>query len=352
MRNKNSKILYTTLITILIFTALLFSQGSISVESKVDRNTILIGDVFQYSVIVTHDPDVKLIMPELATNLGMFEIRDYKEIEPQKTDGQIVAQTDYFLSTFDTGEFEIPELQIGYSTAADTTVKFIKTEPLKILVQSLNPEEAGDIRDIKAPLIPPRNYNQYIKLALIIVLVIAVVFLVIYYIKRRKAGKTLLPARQKPQRPAHEVALEALEALAQSDLLASGKIKEYYIQISDIIRKYIENRFFIYAPEMTTTQLLEKMEQEKLDKLYIDMTREFLDSCDLVKFAKYIPEEKETNIVTQLAFDFVNQSKLVMTEPEEPETAASIQEDEPKALAEETEQNLVTEEKTEKGEDG
>ncbi|MBN2411981.1 hypothetical protein JXQ31_09845 [candidate division KSB1 bacterium] len=351
MRNKNYKIL-SIILTVLIFTASLFSQGSISVESKVDRNTILIGDVFQYSVIVTHDPDVKLIMPELAANLGMFEIRDYKNIEPQKTDGKIVAQTNYFLSTFDTGEFKIPELQIGYSTVTDTTIKFIKTEPLKISVQSLNPEDAGDIRDIKIPLVPPWDYTQYIKLVLIIILIIAVAFLLIYYIKRRKAGKALLPTRQKPPRPAHEVALEALETLVQSDLLVSGEIKEYYIQISDIIREYIENRFFIYAPEMTTTQLLEKMEQEKLEKLYIDMTREFLDSCDLVKFAKYIPEEKETDIITGLAFDFVNQSKLVIAEPEEPETAASIQDDEPKTLAEEAEQNLVTEEKIEKGEDG
>jgi len=352
MRNRKTKILFITCITVIIYTVSLFAQGSISVESKVDRNTILIGDVFQYSVIVTHDDDVNLILPELAANLGMFEIRDYKEIEPQKTDGKIVSQTNYLLSTFDTGEFEIPELQIGYSTAADSTVKFIKTEPLKIMVQSLNPAEAGDIRDVKPPLVPPRDYRQYIKLAVIIILIIAAVLFVIYYIKRRKAGKALLPSRQKPPRPAHEVALEELEALAQSDFLPSGKIKEYYIRISDIIRQYIENRFFIYAPEMTTTQLLEKMELEKLDKNYIDMMREFLDSCDLVKFAKYIPEEKETNVLTQLAFDFVNQSKLVITEPEEPEPIESLQEDEPKALVEETEQKMIAEESVEKGEDG
>jgi len=352
MRNKKREILYLIIIIGLVFTGSLSSQGSISVESKVDRNTILIGDVFQYSIIITYDPDVNLFMPELAANLGLFEIRDYKVIEPQKSNGKIVAQTNYFLSTFDTGEFEIPELEIGYSTSTDSTIKYIKTEPLTIMVESLNPEETGDIRDIKVPLVPPWDYRQYLKLALIVILLIAVAFLVFYYIKRRKEGKALLPTRQKPPRPAHEQALEALEALVQSDLLPTGKIKEYYIQISDIFRQYIENRFFIYALEMTTTQLLENMEQERLDKLYIDMTREFLDSCDLVKFAKYIPEENETKILTQLAFDFVNQSKMVIAEPEEPEMGVSIHEEKPKALVEETEQHLIAEENIEKGEEG
>lgn len=309
--------------------ACLFAQGSISVESQVDRSTILIGDVFRYSVIVTHDADVTLYMPELAANLGMFEIRDYKVLEPVQKEGKTVSQTNYLLSTFDTGEFPIPELQIGYNTSADSTLRFIKTEPLTITVSSLNPEEKGDIRDIKAPLTPPREYRQYIIMGLILLAVVAAVVVLIYYIKRRKAGKALLPSWQKPPRPVHEIALEELQELTQSDLLATGQVKEYFIRLADIIRRYIEGRFFIIATEMTTSQLTDKMREERIETFYVDMTGEFLSSCDLVKFAKYIPAPEETNIITQLAFDFVERTRMVMTEPEtdsaEPESAQSAE---------------------------
>jgi len=294
-----------------------FAEGSITVDSEVDRSTILIGDVFHYSVLVTHDPDVKIQSPSLGTNLGQFEIRDYKVLEPVKTDSQIVEQTNYTLSTFDTGEFEIPPLKIDFTTAADSTVKSIKTKPIKITVQSLNPDQAGDIRDIKPPLEPPKQYGRIILLASIILAALLLALFIFYYIKRRKAGKSLIPRKEKPPRPAHEIALEALEKLVQSDLLATGKVKEYYIQLSDIVRQYIGNRYYIYAMEMTTSQLLDEMRSEGIDDEYIEMMQEFLNNSDMVKFAKYIPTDDENQKTTQIAFDFVKKSKLVIVESED-----------------------------------
>jgi hypothetical protein len=313
-----------------------FSQSNIAVDSKVDRSTIHIGDVIRYSVIITHEPGVQLKTPSLAVNLGMFEIRDYKVLEPKEENGRIISQTDYLISTFDTGEYEIPSLQIGYTVGSDTTRRFLKTEPIKIMVASLNPDQAGDIRDIKAPLVPEREYKRLILLIGGIILVLALIGFIFYYLKRRKEGKSLLPRRQKPPRPAHEVALEALEKLIASDLLSSGKIKEYYIRLSEIIRQYVEERYFIDALEMTTTQLIDKMHREQIHADYITMMREFLDACDLVKFAKYMPANEENSIITQLAFDFVNQTKLVVVEPVNETTAQEpvAQKAEPIAIAE------------------
>jgi len=107
-------------------------------------------------------------------------------------------------------------------------------------------------------------------------------------------------------------------------------VKEYYIQLSEIIRQYIEGRYFLDALEMTTTQLLEKMNQEQINADAIQMMREFLDACDLVKFAKYIPSDEETQIVTQLAFDFVQETKLVISEPTEESATSETSESEEK----------------------
>jgi hypothetical protein len=298
-----------------------FSQGTISIDSNVDRASILIGDVFTYTVNISHDEDVQIISPSLAQNLGMFEIRDYKVSPPVEQDGKIVEQTQYMLSTFDTGEYEIPPLEIGYTIGLDTVINVIKTKPMVVNVASLNPDEAGDIRDIKPPLEPPKSFTRLIILVIIVVLAIGISVFLYYYFKRRKEGKALLPRRQKPPRPAHEIALEDLQKLLESDLLSTGRVKQYYIELSEIIRIYIENRFYIVSLEMTTDQLLGEMEKENLTPDYIETVKEFLINCDLVKFAKYIPTEKENAETTQSAFNFVEKSKLIFVQEETKEKA-------------------------------
>ena len=198
----------------------------------------------------------------------------------------------------------------------DSSWQAIKTEPIDIVVESLNPDEAGDIRDIKPPMTPPKDYRLLIKLVVFGLLVLAAIFFVLYYIKRMHEGKSLIPTRTPPPRPAHEMAFAELEKLKKSDLLANGKIKQYYTVVSDIVRQYIEGRYFIPAMEMTTTQLFSALHEQSLDEKYIDMISAILMKSDLVKFAKFIPSADEHQQIWQLSFDFVDETKLVF----EPET--------------------------------
>ena len=310
-------------------------MGNISIESSVDRSTIFIGDVITYSVVIAHDPEVHLRLPALAANLGMFEIRDYKVYDPEKAGSQISEKIEYLISTFDTGEYEIPELAVEYTVADDSTIFTIKSEPIAVTVESLNPDEAGDIRDIKPPLLPRPNYGTYITYGSILLILVALAIVIFYLLKRRREGKSLLPRKQKPMRPAHEIAMEELERLVAADLHNHGQVKEYYIRLSDIIRQYIENRFYIPALEMTTGQLIAVMSSEGLDAEYIDMMRIFLDQCDLVKFAKYIPTEKENSETTQIAFDFVERSKLVIHALQADTEAVEASTDDERQLVEE-----------------
>ena len=320
------------LIILLAMVAASAAQEAISVDSEVDRSSILIGDVFRYTVTITHAPEVQIQTPTLAANLGAFEIRDYTVHDPVEVDGQIVEKTDYMLSTFETGEYEIPPLEIGYTSAKDPTLRIIKTPPITIMVESLNPDEAGDIRDIKPPLVPPRDLRRLLLMAAVILLAILLAGFIFYYLKRRREGKGLLPTRQAPPRPAHEVALEALQRLVESDLLAEGKIKLYYSELSEIIRAYIENRFEIPALEMTTYQLLDNLTRRRFDSELIEMMREFLELCDLVKFAKYGPSQEEHDRATRIAFDFVEMTRPVeeteAAESEATETAEPVAEEE------------------------
>src|SRR4030042_871365 len=117
------------------------AKGAVDLFSEVDKSRITIGDLILYTVTVTHDEWVKPELPGLAANLGGFEIRDYNVHEPEKLKGLVVSTVDYTISTFLTGEFEIPPLTIAYTTTADTTRYFLSTEPIKITVESMKPSE-------------------------------------------------------------------------------------------------------------------------------------------------------------------------------------------------------------------
>ncbi|MFQ5706437.1 MAG: hypothetical protein ACE5HO_03260 [bacterium] len=295
---------------------LTYGQGGVpSVESKIDKTTITIGDVVTYSIIVTRDPDVQVDIP-LAANLGKFEIRDYQVHDPEKAGGKIVERTDYLISTFEVGEFEIPPLEVDYVLPGDSTKHSLKTSKLNILVKSLNPSEAGDIRDIKPPLSLPRDFSKLILWGAIGLGLLFLLSVAIYIWRRKKAGKTILPRKVEPPRPAHETAFAALNALKESSPLQEGKFKEFYVEVSQIIRSYIEGRYFIIALEMTTFELVEKLKATEIEPENIELIQALLEICDLVKFAKYSPSDSEHQSTLARAFEIVDRTKLVYHEEE------------------------------------
>jgi len=148
----------------------------------------------------------------------------------------------------------------------------------------------------------------------------------LFYIWRRKrAVKGLLPEKIEPPRPAHEFTLEELTALKESSLLQEGKVKEFYIRISEVIRRYIEGRYFIVAMELTTFELLENLRSSEISEEEIEMFHEFLSTCDLVKFAKYKPTSAKNSTNLGKAFEIVERTKLVYEEPEETEESTKDQ---------------------------
>lgn len=293
------------------------AQEDITVTSSVDKAKITIGDLITYTVTVTHHPKLRVEMPGLGANLGGFEIRDYEVHDPRKEEGRIVSSVDYVISTFLTGEFEIPPLSIQYFTPDDSTGRMLTTEKIEIVVESVKPSEAGDIRDIKPPMEIPRKLWVLLRWFVLGggIAVLAAAAVVLY--RRKKAGKSLLPQRQEPPRPPHEVAFERLEALKHSGLLERNEIKAFYIEVSEIIRQYVEGRYYIVAMEMTTEEVLGHLADADVSEEEYKLCEDFLDRCDLVKFAKVIPSSEENDAIVQTAYEIVERTKVVLEEPAE-----------------------------------
>jgi len=303
-----SKILLVILL-LFIINPVIAQQGQISISSGVDRDVITIGDLINYNISVVHDKGIKVEYPGLGVNLGAFEIRNYKIFEPEEVDKKIINKVEYIITTFDTGNYVIPPITVSYFSS-DSIEKELKTDIIKIRVNSVKPSEAKDIRDIKPQMEIKADYRRYIYYGLAGLGAVLLACILIFYLKKRKRGENIIPKRRKPIKPAHIEAIEELEKLMNSNLLSDGRAKEFYIIISEIVRRYIENRYFIYALEMTTNQVYDSLYNIDVDKENIELIYEFLSSCDLVKFAKYIPEESENKKVIEQAFDVINKTKI------------------------------------------
>lgn len=293
-------------------------QSLIEVQSEVDTSIITIGDRINYSIVINRDAELQIAKPGEGLNLGMFEIKDYKFHDPEEKDGRIIERYDFSISVYDTGKFTIPPFPIAYFPE-DTSkaFKIIEAPAIDIYVQSvIAGDDAKELKDIKFPLNIPFNYIFWISMGVILIL-IGVIGYLGYLVWKRRKEKGYLFSPPPPPIPAHEVALSALEELYQSDLLIKKKYKEFFSQLSNIVRAYLEGRYFFSALEETTSEIMFDVEQHiEEDDLKSDL-KNILELSDLIKFAKYIPVEKEVDTAKEQALDFVNVTKIIYELEEE-----------------------------------
>ena len=293
-----------------------------TVETRVDRSEIRIGDLITLTITLTHDPQVEIVSRGKKFDLGQFEIKDiHPGMDTALPDGRVQRTDEYLLSTYFTGDFEIPPLDIQFRTQAGQEGTF-QTNPIQIHVRPLTPEESEnlDIRDIKSPvLLEGRS-----RLGMILGGVGGLIVLgaLAYWLWRRyRRGPVEAPAP--PPLPAHEQALRALEELSRrEDLFAPPHSKMFSILVSDILRAYVQNRWGITALDETSYEMLEEIQSLSLGEAIEQRFREFCDHCDLMKFARHEADvplfhgliEKARTIVLETQFAPEAASKAA-TEP-------------------------------------
>ena len=285
-------------------------ESEISIESKVDKATITIGDPIHYSLTVTCKKGVKLDLPGLNVALGQFEIRDYKSRETElEGKDKIAIEILYTITTYATGEFEIPAVEFRYLSLKGKAGA-ITSDKIKITVKSVKPSEADDIKDIKSPVtIKASRVLVYLIIGAVI-LIGAGLLIYYFYLRKRWMGKGLLfQKKQEPERPPHEVAYEELEKLEQAGLVGQKKLREYYTVLSEIVRKYNAGRYGIYTLERTSYEILQEMQEEEVPSEKVSLFRDFYTTCDLVKFAKHLPADGEARAIMQQARHIVDATR-------------------------------------------
>ena len=164
----------------------------------------------------------------------------------------------------------------------------------------------NDIKDVK----PPVNLPDFWWLLWLILALVVIAVAVYLFLRFKKPSKEPVKP-QVPELPAWDKAYQELEALRQENLLDKGLFKEFFTRVSDIARYYMEDRFNIHAPHMTTEEFLYYLGiSGHLDEAHKLALKEFLNSCDMVKFAKYDPTVKEALNNFDLAKRLVDDTRI------------------------------------------
>ena len=164
---------------------------------------------------------------------------------------------------------------------------------------------ADSLRDVRGPVALRADWWWVLIILAILILVALVRGLIVLLRYKEK------PVPPPPPRPVWELTYEALNWLEQRGLISQGQVKEYYAALSDIVRHYIEGRFSIRAPEMTTQEFMEKARRSTvLSDEQKTFLRDFLDASDMVKFAKFVPTVNQMKDALRLARRFVDETKM------------------------------------------
>lgn len=271
------------------------------IETRLDAKRINIGDVMTFSYNIPIDK----ISGEFSK--PSFVSEDTLELVSQKydtivKDGKKIIEIKYFLTSFVPGNHSI---KMNNAKEQNFEVLSYPIDTNKIL-----------IKDIKANAKEPITIKEIMPIIIAILLVVAVIFASIYFYKlwKKNRGLNIKDIFSKPEivLPAHILALNRFEELRLKRLCQNGRNKEYYSELSDILREYLFNRFNLTAIEMTTDEILSSINSfEEIDDNSIGLLDYVLKSSDLVKFAKYIPDNFIDDKCLKNAISFVNNTKPI-----------------------------------------
>ena len=309
-----------------IFANISFAS-EISVKASLEPADILIGEQSKFKLELIQPNSEKVSWPQfadtLATNVQIVE--KLKTDTTKLSDGRISITSEYLVSSYDSGFYYIPE-QI-FETATEKAF----TNPVGLTVNTVPVDEnADDINAEKAIMSAPFSWVELAKwtgMGLAGVLVVVIVVLLLMRFVFNKKVK-ILPETPEVVLPAHVVALQKLEQIKTEKIWQQGQIKQFYTEVTDVIREYLEGGYDINAMELTTDEIVALVKKNKeLDEIRL-VLKEMLELSDLVKFAKFVPLENENERMVLNAFLIVEKTTKEEAEEtnEKQETEKPIEE--------------------------
>ena len=298
--------LSSSIILLFIFLLNLVSQtvdaNNVVMYAKMDSSAIWQGEQISIKLEVVQDKDaqVELLIPQgkLTEEIEIIKVTDGDTTDIKNN--RIQIDREIIITSFDSGFYSIPPIKsVLNSDTFSTESLSLKVVPVQVDQENL---DLKDIKDVWSPRFVIFDYiPSYVWVILLILLFAGVgVYLYRKYFRNKETQETEAETMIIP----HEKALEELYKLKEEKLWQSGQEKQYYTQLIDILREYIDSRFSINAMEMTTTEILASLRANKETKLVENNMKTILEVADFVKFAKMrpLPEDNEASMRNAIKF--------------------------------------------------
>ncbi len=301
---------------ILFFIATVFAgqvhAQRIKATASLDSSKILIGDQVKLFLEIDHPKNVDVTFPQVPDTINsLIEVLSRSGIDTFEADNekfmkQIQA---YTITCFDSGAYRIPPY--WFKIDMEGNIDSVPSNGVTLQVFSMEIDTTKGPTDIKMPYDAPLTLKEVTPYILGVILIGAIIFFLLYSIKRKKKNQPIFARPKKPKEPAHIIALRELDRIKTEKVWQKGKTKQYYSELTDTLRTYIEDRFAIRAMEQVTDEILDSFRAQKSllnDKNFANLSQ-ILQLADLVKFAKYQPLPDDDNLALVNAYFFINETK-------------------------------------------
>lgn len=285
-------------------------RAQVVVEQTVDSVGILIGEQAHLRLGVTMPKGASLQWPELKATQYVVpgvEVVSIADGDTAKADNnQVKIERTYTITSFDENLYAIPALTVK----VDGKPYKGGTAALKVItmdVDTLHPNQFFPPKDVQANPFLWSEWSPWFWLSLLVLLLALLAY---YLIVRLRENKPIITRiRIVKHIPPHQRALNAIDKIKAEHLQTSEDQKTYYTRLTDTLRQYIRERFGFNALEMTSSEIIERL-QTMGDRRMLDELTELFNTADLVKFAKYstLVNENDLNLVN--AVNFIDSTKV------------------------------------------
>lgn len=311
--NYHRKLLFNALFFNLSLLLLLcFSISATGQKAIPDSTRFAIGNQINLTLEFPYNPGQEVKWPvigdTITKSIEVLAKSKIDTIQPEGSDKKVLRQI-IGITSFDTGFIALPPFTFTVVNGGAQSANHL-TEPILFEVIKTQVDPAADIKDIKPLLEAPLTFAEVLPWLIGVIVLAALIYLAYRYFKNRKKVPEI-KAVPKIKIPAWQTALTKLEKLKAAQLWQKGDVKEYYTQLTDILREYFEARYAITASEMTSSEILYAVEPHISNEELKKKLRDLLFWADMAKFAKAQPGTYENEQSFAHGIDIVNNTKPV-----------------------------------------
>ncbi len=274
--------------------------GPVSLTVELSSGSIRLSDEPELTLTIRVEPGAEVVKPPFGESIGEFLIRDFHEPLP-RMDGDVeILRQIYTLEPTHAGTLTIAPIAVAFRDAGESDERVIESEALSVEVSTVVGDTAPSLADLKPPADPielPSEGPPFRLWGPLVGVLLAVGGLV-WYRKRRRAL-----IKEPPPTPRELAQLELDQIIKRR--LAETDVKVFYVELTGVVRRYIERSTGVRAPEQTTEEFLrETLKKTLFEDAEQRRLQQFLESADLVKFAGHQPAEGDVDVSIQRAREF------------------------------------------------